>query len=69
MNVRWPGALESAVTLELFDVAGRCALREGYRARPDATHAVNVGALRPGSYVLRLTWPGGVFSGPLIIQR
>jgi hypothetical protein len=69
LNVRWPGMSDAAVTAELFDITGRCVLREGYRAVPSAVRTLDVEHLPAGGYVLRLTSTKGVFSGQVVIQR
>ena len=69
LNVRWPGMLDAAVTVELFDVTGRCVLSGGYRAVPGAVRTLDVERLRAGGYVLRLTSAQGVFSERVLIER
>jgi hypothetical protein len=66
-NVRWPAADGSRVSLELFDLTGRSALRETYRPTADAPHVVHVEGLSTGGYILRLTSSHGTFSGPVTI--
>lgn len=69
LNVRWPGGADAQVTAELFDVTGRCVLREAYHAVASGIRTLDIVRLRAGDYVLRLTSAQGVFSGQVLIER
>ena len=69
LNVRWSGTDRGAVAIELFDVTGRRVLQERTQAVAAMVHSVEVAALRPGSYVLRVISDHGIFSGPVQIER
>ena len=59
-----------AATLALVDVLGRVVATQAVDAALDATeHRIDVSALAPGVYALRLTTPGGTRTRAVVVGR
>lgn len=69
LHIGWRGVREGVSMVELFDLTGRCVLRETFMPQRGAIHSTDVSSVVAGGYVLCITSACGSISSPLIIER